>query len=141
MRVIRTETDIEAPPAAVWAVLTDFAAYPSWNPFITEASGTLAVDEVLTLHLEPGEGRAQTLTPVVRAVREHVEVIWYSALKWSWLFSAEHRFGLSEVGGTTRFTQSEVYRGALVGLLRTTIDQTERDFRTMNAALKERVEG
>ena len=80
MRLIRTETEIEAPPEAVWAVLTDFAAYPSWNPFITEAAGTLAVDEVLTLRLEPGEGRAQTLTPVVRAVRENVEVIWYSAL-------------------------------------------------------------
>lgn len=141
MRVIRTETEIEAPPEVVWAVLTDFAAYPSWNPFITEASGTLAVDEVLSLHMVPGDGRAQTFTPVVRAVREQVEVIWYSALKWSWLFSAEHRFGLSEVGGKTRFTQSEVYRGALVGLMRSTIDQTERDFRTMNAALKDRVEG
>lgn len=141
MRVIRTETEIEAPPAAVWAVLTDFAAYPSWNPFITEASGTIAVDEVLSLHMVPGEGRAQTFTPVVREVRENLELIWYGSLKWSWLFSAEHRFALSEVGDTTRFTQSEVYRGALVGLMRTTIDQTERDFRTMNAALKERVEG
>lgn len=141
MRVIRTETEIEAPPAAVWAVLTDFAAYPSWNPFITEASGTLAVDEVLSLHMVPGQGRAQTFTPVVRAVRENSEIIWYGSLKWSWLFSAEHRFALNEVGDRTQFVQSEVYRGALVGLLRTTIDQTERDFRALNAALKERVEG
>lgn len=141
MRVIRTETEIAAPPAAVWAVLTDFAAYPSWNPFITEASGTLAVDEVLSLHMVSGEGRAQTLTPVVRAVRENAELIWYGSLTWSWLFSAEHRFALSEVGGTTRFTQSEVYRGVLVPLLGTTIERTERDFRALNAALKERVEG
>jgi hypothetical protein len=95
---------------------------------------------VLSLRMVPGQGRAQTFTPVVREVRENLELIWYGSLKWSWLFSAEHRFGLSEVGDTTRFTQSEVYRGALVGMLRTTIDQTERDFRAMNAALKERVE-
>lgn len=141
MRVIRTETEIDAPPAAVWAVLTDFAAYPEWNPFITEASGTLAVGEVLTLHMVPGEGRAQTFTPEVRAMRENAELVWLGALRWSWLFSAEHRFTLSEVGGATRLVHSEVFRGALVGLLRSTIDQTERDFRALNAALKDRVEG
>lgn len=141
MRVIRTETEIDAPPAAVWAVLTDFAAYPEWNPFITEASGTLAVGEILTVHMEPGEGRAQTFTPEVRAVREDAELVWLGALRWSWLFSAEHRFTLSEVGSVTRVVQSEVFRGVLVPLLRTTIDQTERDFRAMNAALKGRIEG
>ena len=141
MRVIRTETEIEAPPAAVWAVLTDFAAYPEWNPFITEASGTPAVGEILTLHMVPGEGRAQMFTPEVRAVRENAELVWLGALRWSWLFSAEHRFTLSEVGGATRVVQSEVFRGALVGLLRSTIDQTEKDFRALNAALKDRVEG
>src|SRR5688500_19176047 len=98
MRVIRTETEIDAPPAAVWAVLTDFAAYPEWNPFITEASGTLTVGETLTLHMVPGQGRAQTFTPEVRAVRENAELVWLGALRWSWLFSAEHRFTLSEVG-------------------------------------------
>ena len=141
MRVIRTETEIEAPPAAVWAVLTDFAAYPEWNPFITEASGTLAVGDVLTLRMVPGTGKPHTFTPVVRAVRENSELVWFGALRWAWLFSAEHRFGLSEVGGATRLVQSEVFRGVLVPLLRTTIDQTERDFRALNAALKERVEG
>ena len=141
MRVIRTETEIEAPPDAVWAVLTDFAAYPEWNPFITEASGTLAVGEILTLHLEPGSGRAETFTPEVRAVRENAELVWLGALRWSWLFSAEHRFTLSEVGGATRLVHSEVFRGLLVPLLRSTIDQTEKDFRALNAALKDRVEG
>lgn len=140
MRVIRTETEIDAPPAAVWAVLTDFAAYPEWNPFITEASGTLAVGEILTLHMEPGNGRAETFTPEVRAVRENAELVWLGALRWSWLFSAEHRFTLSEVGGATRLVHSEVFRGLLVPLLRTTIDQTEKDFRALNAALKDRVE-
>ncbi|MBB4904873.1 SRPBCC domain-containing protein [Actinophytocola algeriensis] len=140
MRVIRTETEIDAPPAAVWAVLTDFAAYPEWNPFITEASGTLAVGETLTLHMVPGQGRAQTFTPEVRAVRENAELVWLGALRWSWLFSAEHRFTLSEVGGATRLVQSEVFRGVLVPLLRSMIDQTEKDFRALNAALKDRVE-
>jgi hypothetical protein len=140
MRVIHTETEIDAPPAAVWAVLTDFDAYPEWNPLITNAEGTLAVGEVLTLRMLLGGEKAQTFTPEVRAVRENAELRWLGALRWSWLFSAEHRFALSSVGDTTRLDHSEVFRGVLVPLLRTTIDQTERDFRALNAALKERVE-
>jgi hypothetical protein len=88
----------------------------------------------------PGEGRPQTFTPKVRVVRENAELAWLGALRWSWLLNAEHRFTLSEVAGATRLSHSEVFRGILVPLLRTTIDQTERDFRQLNAALKERVE-
>ncbi|TDV40339.1 SRPBCC domain-containing protein [Actinophytocola oryzae] len=140
MRVIHTETEIHAAPAAVWAVLIDFAAYPEWNPFITDAEGKLAVGETLTLRMLLGGEKEQTFTPEVRSVRENAELRWLGALRWSWLFSGEHRFALSTVGDGTRLEQSEVFRGVLVPLLRTTIDQTERDFRTLNAALKERVE-
>jgi hypothetical protein len=139
MRVIHTETEIDAAPAAVWAVLTDFAGYPDWNPFITEAEGTLGVGEILTLRMMPG-GKPQTFTPEVLAVRENVELRWLGALRWSWLFSAEHRFALSAVGDGTRLIHSEMFRGVLVPLLRNMIDQTERDFHALNAALKERVE-
>ena len=139
MRVISTETEIEAPPAAVWAVLTDFAGYPSWNPFIVDAEGTLAVGEIVTLRMV-SDGKAQTFTPEVLVVHENAELRWLGALRWSWLLSAEHRFALSPVGDGTRLVQSEVFRGALVPLLRAMIERTERDFRALNAALKERVE-
>ncbi len=140
MRVIRTETEIDAPPAAVWTTLTDFAGYPAWNPFIREASGTLAVGETLTLRMFPGDGRRQTFTPEVLAVRENAELRWLGALRWRWLFSAEHLFQLSSVGAGTRLVHSEVFRGMLVPLLRHMINQTERDFRALNAALKSQVE-
>lgn len=139
MRVALTEIEIDAPPAAVWAVLTDFDSYPKWNPLITEATGTLAVGEILTLRMTPG-GKPQTFTPEVRAVRENAELVWFGALRMSWLFSAEHRFGLTREGGGTRFVHSEVFRGVLVPLLRATIDRSRREFHEFNAALKERVE-
>ena len=34
MRELGREIEIDAPPERVWAVLTDFPAYPEWHPFI-----------------------------------------------------------------------------------------------------------
>jgi uncharacterized protein YndB with AHSA1/START domain len=45
-----SEREIEAPPDVVWRVLTDFAAYPEWNPFIVRIGGDLTVGQVLDLH-------------------------------------------------------------------------------------------
>jgi uncharacterized protein YndB with AHSA1/START domain len=33
VRELRSEIEIDAPPERVWAVVTEFAAYPEWNPF------------------------------------------------------------------------------------------------------------
>ena len=40
---LEASIQIEATPAQVWAVLTDTAAYPDWNPFIIRSSGTVRV--------------------------------------------------------------------------------------------------
>lgn len=34
-----THIDIDAPPDRVWQVLTNFADYPNWNPFIIKVQG------------------------------------------------------------------------------------------------------
>lgn len=39
MRIIEREIDIDATPAQVWAVLTDFPEHKNWNPFITDITG------------------------------------------------------------------------------------------------------
>jgi len=38
-RHIHTEIPIQISPRRVWQVLTDFAAYPGWNPFIVSLQG------------------------------------------------------------------------------------------------------
>ena len=39
MKRLHTEIQVEANPAEVWAVLTDFEHYPDWNPFLVEVTG------------------------------------------------------------------------------------------------------
>ena len=36
---VTTTIDIDAGPHAVWDVLTDFPAYPEWNPFMASIDG------------------------------------------------------------------------------------------------------
>jgi Polyketide cyclase / dehydrase and lipid transport len=41
-RQLESEVEVQASPERVWEVLTDFAAYPDWNPFIVQAGGRAA---------------------------------------------------------------------------------------------------
>jgi uncharacterized protein YndB with AHSA1/START domain len=59
-RLLHTEVVIDAQAEAVWAILTDFAAYPGWNPFIPRISGGLESGARLEVELAPPGGRATT---------------------------------------------------------------------------------
>src|SRR4051795_7694768 len=50
---VRTFVDIDATAERVWEVLTDLRAYAEWNPFITEAEGTIAAGERLSVSAPP----------------------------------------------------------------------------------------
>ena len=36
---LSAEIEVQASPDRVWEVLTDFAAYHQWNPFVVQATG------------------------------------------------------------------------------------------------------
>jgi hypothetical protein len=138
MKTVSSTIDIDAPPAEVWAVLTDLAAYPQWNPLFPQASGQIAVGERLTLASRPTAGRAMTIRPKVLAVQPGAELRWVSNLPG--VIGGEHSFILTAVGSGTRLVQSETFRGLLVPLSGKTIAATEADFAGLNRALKQRVE-
>ena len=138
---ISTTIDIDADPQAVWAVLTDFAAYRDWNPFMDRIEGAVHVGAKLVVHMTPPGGRGMTFKPTVVAAVPGKELRWLGKLGFGGLFDGEHSFVLtSNPDGTTRLDHSEQFSGVLVGLLKGTLKNSHAGFRAFNSALKERVE-
>ena len=139
---IRTAIAISAPVDAVWAALTDLAAYSEWNPFIVSSQGRAEVGERLTNRMQPPNGRRMTFKPTVTVVEPAVAFEWLGRLGLPGIFDGRHRFELaSSTDGGTLLTQSEEFNGILVRFARRSLDtETRAGFEAMNAALKARVE-
>jgi hypothetical protein len=137
MKTVSATTQIDAPPMAVWAVLTDLGRYPEWNPLFREASGEVAVGERITLRaVQPANGRLMTVKATIVAADPGAELRWASSLPA--IMSGEHSFVLTPLDGGTRLAQTEIYGGLLAATV--SVPRTETIFQAMNDALKQRVE-
>src|SRR4051794_24244532 len=138
---LHTEITIAATAAQVWQVLTDFDAYPAWNPFITSARGRAAVGERLTLRMQPEGGRAMTFQPTVRECVPGRRLRWLGRWVLPGLFDGEHTFTIEPGADGVRLTQEEDFRGLLTPLLAGQLGRgTLPAFEHMNQALKQRAE-
>lgn len=139
---IQTEIIIDAPPAQVWQVLLDQAAYPEWNPFVTSVEGEFTPGATPTIKLQPPGGKVMTMRPRVLVVEPDRELRWLGSLGIRGLFDGEHIFELEPTGdGRTRFVHSERFSGILAPIIFKMIgDQTTQGFEALNQALKNRVE-
>jgi hypothetical protein len=141
VQVLHSEIEIDAPPERVWQVLTDFDAYPEWNPFIRSIEGDPEVGSRLRVRIEPPGSRGMTFKPTVQAAEPARELRWLGRLFVPGLMDGEHRLALEPLdGGRSRFIQSERFSGVLVGLLGRMLAATEQGFKQMNEALKRRAE-
>ena len=142
MKELHSEIEIDASVERVWDILTDFASYPQWNPFIRSISGELKVGQRLEVRLEPPDSRGITLRPtVLRAEPNHL-MRWVGHVWVPGLFDGEHSLATHPLGkNRVRFVQHEAFKGVLVSLLARSLDKnTLRGFEEMNEALKERAE-
>ena len=140
MSDIHTSVEIDAPAETVWSVLTDFEAYPEWNPY-TRIEGVPRVDERLRVSPGPEAGRAPTFRPRV-LVADGRELRWLGHLFTPGLFDGEHSFVVEALDeGRSKLTQAEGFSGLLAGVvLRFIREETEANFRGVNEALKARAE-
>ena len=139
---LHSETAIQANPERVWDVLTDFAAYPEWNPFIPRITGSLETGSRLDVQLQPTGGRGVRMRPTVQAAEPPRELRWLGHLGIPGLFDGEHRFRIEAVGtDRVRFVQEERFSGLLAPLVLRFLERgTRQGFEAMNRAIKARAE-
>jgi hypothetical protein len=132
-----TRISIAAPPAKVWAILTDFDSYSAWNPFITRITGKPAVGEVITADLHTTNIKPRTVQAKILIVDPQHQLRWLGTLPG--LFSGEHYWRMRErPDGGADLEQGEVFRGVLVPFIKP--ERLRVDYEAMNQALKARAE-
>ena len=126
----------------MWRLLTDFAAYPEWNPHITRVLGMAGAGNRITIHSQPPGGRTVVMRPVIVAWSPPNELRWRATFVSRRLFTGEHGFRVdATTNGRVRFTQDETFTGLLVPLYaRLRMNATRKAFDLVNEALRERAE-
>ena len=141
MKEVNASVDIAASPERVWSVVSDFDAFPAWNPFMTRASGQLREGSRLDITIEPPGGKPMNFKPKVLRVDPEHEIRWLGRLLVPGLFDGEHSLTVapSPTGGST-FTQRERFTGVLTWFSGKLFERTHSGFEAMNLALKQRCE-
>ncbi|GHV76036.1 hypothetical protein AGMMS49942_08570 [Spirochaetia bacterium] len=136
---IETEIKISAAPNDVWRILTDFASYPDWNPFIKWVKGEVKAQNHIGIRIVPAGSKGMTFNPIVFSVIENKEIKWLGSVLFKGLFDGEHQLVIQEnEDGTTTFSQREYFSGIFVGFF--DAKSTETGFHAMNQKLKELAE-
>jgi hypothetical protein len=141
-RTIRSAIEIRAPLEVVWGVLTDFAAYPDWNPHVRRVVGKVDKGSHIAIHSQPPGGRMIVMRPTVVTWEPPTELRWRGTFVSARLFSGEHGFRVETNGANrVRFVQNETFSGILVPIYaRLRLPRTRRGFDEMNEALRDRAE-
>ena len=141
MKTIRTQIDVDATPATVWSVMTDFDAWPSWNDVFVKmaAEPRLEGDVAFRIHLV-GLPK-MNISAKMREWEPQGAMAWEAGM--SGIFVGHHFFRLEALGESgTRVLHGEDFHGfvpvlTVWGPFKSAI---ERSYRRFNAQLKERAE-
>lgn len=133
-----TRVEIDASPAVVWAVLTDFERYPQWNPCLRFRGAPRAGQRVpMTVTLF---GVALTVPVRIEEMSPERELRWRGGP--GWLMHGTHYLRLEPIADErTRLTHGERFGGVLLPLLWPLLAaELLRFYERMNEGLRARCE-
>ena len=134
---VHAELLINAPAAAVWAVIVDPTSYGEWNPIFKSVEGTFAKGARMAISMRLEDG---SFTPVEAVVEEMVpNQKLHQRAGFPGVLTADHQWLLEETPEGTRIIQHEEYRG--VGVLFYDPSYVQVLYAEGLAALKARLEG
>jgi hypothetical protein len=141
-REIEETIQIVASPSEVWWHLTNFQAYPEWNPFITRVEGDLREGGRLNVTVDPHLMPSFAYRPKIIVAEAERELCWRGRPGVPNLFDGEHAFVIETTGiDRVCFRQRETFSGVFApGTVSLIEGRLRESFRRMNAALRQRAE-
>jgi hypothetical protein len=142
VKEVSAEIEINSYPESVWKILTDFATYHQWNPFINKIVGLPAEGSKIDIYIETPSGKNRKYSPRITKVEEGRELRWSGKSSLPGFLNAEHIFIIEEVRPErVRFIQREMFNGLLTRIFGKDVDiDIRQGFEDMNDALKKRAE-
>lgn len=154
MPTARASASFDAPIAAAWEVLTDLAAYSTWNPFIVRVDApttALAVGSEITLHVKwpDGSGGASSRERVSifeppsaqpdGSLRARFMYVYIDTLDRLHLLRATRVHALTQApGGATVYETQEDFSGLMARVV--PLRKVQAGFDVQTSAMKARVE-
>jgi uncharacterized protein YndB with AHSA1/START domain len=138
MRYYEATSVIAASPEAVWAVLSDGAAWASWDSGVDAVEGRIVPGETVKIRSQAAPGR--TFPVKVTAFEPPARLRFSGGMPFG-LFRGVRTYDLSrdEDGGTT-FHVREEYTGPLMGLIWRSMPDLGPSFGRFARGLKQQVE-
>ena len=129
------ERRIAAPPERVWALLVDLPSWSAWNPTITSVAGDVEVGGTVRLVAKVSPER--TFAVRVTELAPPQRMVWASGMPLG-LFRGTRTYALTPTvdGAGTDFAMTEVYTGALAGLIGRSIPDLGPSFEGFADGLK-----
>ena len=141
-REVRTEITINAAKEKIWQELTNFSAYPSWNPFAKSIQGELSSGSTLAVTIDVPNSGIMKFKPRVIDVQANKSFSWQGKLLVKGVFDGRHSFEIQEKSEQEcLLIHKEDFSGIMVPMVWKKLDVNSRlGFMNMNKALKERCE-
>jgi uncharacterized protein YndB with AHSA1/START domain len=128
-------TFIEAPPAVVWAVMTDAPAFLRWNSTLVRLEGVIAKDQKVELVSKVAPDRSFNLK--ISELDPPRHMVWEDG---NGMFLGVRHFTLIEREGGTVLAMSETYSGFFLGSAEKEMPDFTQNFETFAADAKREAE-
>ena len=140
-KTIHTEIEINASVEKVWAILSDFESFPSWNSFITGVEGEPKEGGKIKIEVTIPNSKKIKLDAIISKVIPNKELVWGGGLPFG-LFTGEHFYRIEELAeNKVKFIHGENFSGILVRMIwGLRGKQLSRAYVSLNEALKRRAE-
>jgi hypothetical protein len=137
VRSYESTSHIQAGPDAVWRVLADASAYPTWDSGVKSVDGTIAPGEKIKVVSEASPGRAFPVT--VTEMVPGQSMTWAGGMPLG-LFRGVRTFTLTPEDRGTRFRMREEYTGPLLPVIWRSMPDLGPSFEQFARGLKARTE-